>query len=37
MYSKANPFPRRSTLADLWELAAWRALIAAMLESLAAR
>ena len=37
MYATANPFPHRSTLATVWEVAAWRELMTEIAESLAKR
>lgn len=37
MYALNNPFPHRSTLATVWEMAAWRELMAEIAESLAKR
>ena len=37
MYTLNNPFPHRSTLAIVWELAAWRELMAEIAELLAKR
>ena len=37
MYTLNNPFPHRSILATVWELAAWRELMTEIAESLANR